>query len=559
MNRFKLWVYVVLAVTAGALFFRSSSNDAVTRAGAGVDRRLSLAGEAAAAALRAVDGQAAAIAAVVARDPGVRTATAVAAEPLTPPRGKRPAMPPPADEATREQDRLAAARSAAVAAAAAIGLPSDVRVEVWIAAEADFAEGAKGDATIWDLLRGAASGKARAGRIVVDELAWTVATAPTGDGGAVAVALPIDFAWVGALSAATGVDVTVAVPGAKTVTTVRAEEAKAIADAGARSPRSLADSGRLAPVPLTLPLPLPLPAVPLLFGAAPAQRVLALPLEGLKSAELVLSAATRPDLVPLVREQWTAVAGLAVLLLVGLMFGFLVRGEVAAQLPGDLVSAASRIEKGEFAARAPALAGKLGTIAAALNAAADAAERAAAAPAPLAPAASVEPSAFDFPRAAVAAAAAPAAADPFAPAPAFPAEPEFVAPSAPSAAAERPDASGLFGGAFEAAPIRAPAPASEPSSAQLTTPADLLMGAARTAVPEAAAASDDDHWRQVFDDFLRVRRECGEAAEGLTYERFRSKLEKNRDQLVTKYACKSVRFQVYVKEGKAALKATPVR
>jgi hypothetical protein len=557
MNRVKLWVYVVLAVTAGALFFRSSSNDAVTRALAGVDRRLAVAGEGAASALRTVDGRTAAIAAIVARDPGLKQAAAVAAEPLTPPRGKRLATPPPADEATREQDRLAAARSAAVAAATAVGMPADGRLEVWIAAAAELAEGASGDATIWELLRGAASGKARAGRVVLDELAWTVAAAPTGDGGAVAVALPIDFAWVGALSAATGVDVTVAVPGAKTVTTARAEEAKAIADAGARSPSALADAGRLAPVPLTLAVPLPLPPAPLLVGAAPAQRVLALPLEGLKSAQLVLSAATRSDLVPLVREQWTAAAGLAVLLLIGLLFGFLVRGEVAAQLPADLVSAAARIEKGEFATRAPALAGKLGTIAAALNVAADAAERAAAAPAPLSPAAP-EPSAFELSRGAAGAPAAPAPGDPFAPAPGFPAEPAFAA-AASIAAPERTDASALFGGAFEAAPVRAPSPAPEPSATPLTTPAELLMGAAATAAPESAAAGDDDHWRQVFDDFLRVRRECGEAAEGLTYERFRSKLEKNRDQLVTKYACKSVRFQVYVKEGKAALKATPVR
>jgi hypothetical protein len=29
--------------------------------------------------------------------------------------------------------------------------------------------------------------------------------------------------------------------------------------------------------------------------------------------------------------------------------------------------------------------------------------------------------------------------------------------------------------------------------------------------------------------------------------------------LVEKYSCRTVRFQVYVKDGKAALKATPVK
>ncbi|HEX8698361.1 MAG TPA: MXAN_5187 C-terminal domain-containing protein, partial [Myxococcaceae bacterium] len=37
------------------------------------------------------------------------------------------------------------------------------------------------------------------------------------------------------------------------------------------------------------------------------------------------------------------------------------------------------------------------------------------------------------------------------------------------------------------------------------------------------------------------------------------KLRKNKDQLMTKYACRTVKFQVYVKENKAALKATPVK
>jgi hypothetical protein len=70
---------------------------------------------------------------------------------------------------------------------------------------------------------------------------------------------------------------------------------------------------------------------------------------------------------------------------------------------------------------------------------------------------------------------------------------------------------------------------------------------------------EETHWQQIFQDFLRTRASCGEQTEGLTYERFRLKLEGNKTALVTKYACKTVKFQVYVKEGKAALKATPVR
>ncbi|HSS39150.1 MAG TPA: MXAN_5187 C-terminal domain-containing protein, partial [Polyangia bacterium] len=46
---------------------------------------------------------------------------------------------------------------------------------------------------------------------------------------------------------------------------------------------------------------------------------------------------------------------------------------------------------------------------------------------------------------------------------------------------------------------------------------------------------------------------------GLTIDKFLQKLRDNKAQLVSKHACRTVRFSVYVKDGKAALKATPVR
>ena len=45
----------------------------------------------------------------------------------------------------------------------------------------------------------------------------------------------------------------------------------------------------------------------------------------------------------------------------------------------------------------------------------------------------------------------------------------------------------------------------------------------------------------------------------MTLDKFRTKLEANRQQLVAKYGCRTARFSVYVKDGKAAIKATPVR
>ncbi len=76
---------------------------------------------------------------------------------------------------------------------------------------------------------------------------------------------------------------------------------------------------------------------------------------------------------------------------------------------------------------------------------------------------------------------------------------------------------------------------------------------------QASAGGEEAYFRQVFDDFAELKRKCGESTDGLTYEKFAAKLRANRDQLVAKYACKAVKFQVYVKDGKAALKATPVK
>jgi hypothetical protein len=79
-------------------------------------------------------------------------------------------------------------------------------------------------------------------------------------------------------------------------------------------------------------------------------------------------------------------------------------------------------------------------------------------------------------------------------------------------------------------------------------------------IPPPSGASDEErHFQEVFRDFVSTREKCREPADGLTYDKFKAKLLKNKEQLVAKYQCKTVRFQVYVKDGKAALKATPVK
>ena len=73
------------------------------------------------------------------------------------------------------------------------------------------------------------------------------------------------------------------------------------------------------------------------------------------------------------------------------------------------------------------------------------------------------------------------------------------------------------------------------------------------------AADDDSSYRKVYDDFIALKQKCGESTSSLTYDKFTRKLNKNRQALMAKHNCKSVRFKVYEKNGKAALKATPVK
>ncbi len=70
---------------------------------------------------------------------------------------------------------------------------------------------------------------------------------------------------------------------------------------------------------------------------------------------------------------------------------------------------------------------------------------------------------------------------------------------------------------------------------------------------------DELEWPTVYEDFLRVKKQCSEPTEGLTFDKFRQTLRKNRDALVQRHACKRVKFTVYVKDGRASLKATPIK
>lgn len=96
------------------------------------------------------------------------------------------------------------------------------------------------------------------------------------------------------------------------------------------------------------------------------------------------------------------------------------------------------------------------------------------------------------------------------------------------------------------------------ATAVARVPDDVL---ARATGEHKAALKDDEtrEWLGVYEEFIRTKKQCGEPTDGLTFEKFQHTLRKNRDALIQRHGCKKVRFSVYVKEGRASLKATPVK
>jgi hypothetical protein len=549
VNRLKLWLYALIVLAAVAGLALQASTDLVARALDDVDASLRAAAERAASTQRLMAAEAAAVVQLAARDDAFARLAGEAAERAgPPPRGRRRPPPPTAAQRAARQAAFERAAQSAIQAAAkalAVSLPEGFGFAASnreaVAERLREGKGRVGRET-GAFLREVASGKLRRATLRLEEALWLAVGTPAADGAAVALYLPFDDRWAKALAAATGTEVAIRADQVGHVGTVPAESILPAAVEATKAPGvvSVGSLPRLVP---RVDLPVKIPPLPLLAIEAPARRAVAVPVEGVAKAFVILSLPTAPRLEPAVRLQWMALAGIAVALLLALAFGLWLRGEAPAQIPEALVEAAQRIEGGDLAARAPALAGRLGTIASALNATAEAAARAAVAtPDTLgAPHAAPETSAsaFEFPLRAGAAAPVPA-------------------PAAVLSTTSKLDGGDLLGDGFRAEPepsFPAPPPRRAPAPAVASAPAPAPIAAP----PPRTADGEEAEWQDVFQEFLRVRTECGEPAEGLTYDKFRVKLERNRDQLVQKYGCRSVRFQVYVKEGRAALKATPVR
>jgi hypothetical protein len=579
MNRLKLWLYMLVVLGAGVANSYLITIEGEARALQEADAALATGATAHRARERLMASQAAAVTALAVKDEALLEALAAGPRPEPKKKGKAEApVNPEVDAQARHEASEAAARTAVDQAAAALGfeLPSPAfwlvtNAERLARAEAD-PEGPQKEAQAF--LREAARGTVRRGYARVNDGLWYGVAMPAGTGSALALFLPVDAAWATALKAESGCDVTIDAGTPQLLTTAPAAQAKKVLDAARISPGRPVGQGLLGKLQLTSPLRI---EAPILFARPPAQRALAVELPGIAKGVVVLSRPTAGAFTPLAHYQWVTFEVLAGLLLVGLLLGVLVKTEVLPQVPPQLVAAAAKIERGDFAARAPEYLGALGTLASALNKAAETAQVA------QAPAPHVDPFA----------APAPAAEPPephfdFWPGPPPPPAPVHVepAPVAPPPAPEakettqRLDGPAQFAGgtaqfasgttqpaggtaqpafatdSFAARPVpRAAAPAM--TAAGLTA---VGMPAVTAPTTGAGAEEDEDtHWRAVHAEFLEVRTRCGESVDNLGYDRFRPKLEKNKEALIQKYGCRAVRFSVYVKDGKAALKATPVK
>ncbi|NVB39533.1 hypothetical protein G6O69_16950 [Pseudenhygromyxa sp. WMMC2535] len=69
----------------------------------------------------------------------------------------------------------------------------------------------------------------------------------------------------------------------------------------------------------------------------------------------------------------------------------------------------------------------------------------------------------------------------------------------------------------------------------------------------------ESYYKRIYDEFVETKSACGEDVENFSYEKFAKKLRKQSDSLLARADVKDVEFSVYVKDGKAALRAKVVK
>lgn len=100
------------------------------------------------------------------------------------------------------------------------------------------------------------------------------------------------------------------------------------------------------------------------------------------------------------------------------------------------------------------------------------------------------------------------------------------------------------------------APAENVDAGVRKPPPPLPKSNAADGAADGAATDEETEWKGIFEQFLALKEQCGEQTAGMTFEKFKTTLQRNKDALLQRGAT-GVKFTVYVKEGKASLKATP--
>jgi hypothetical protein len=595
MSRALIPIFTVVAAAAVVWATVASGNGAAESIQSQLDGQLARSGQAFRAAVSASEHRALALALESARDAGLRRVV----------ESRRAAAP--------DQETIVAAAGAVAALAEKRG---DGERAVFLglangkgAAESRMGEPARFGLDKLPLAESALAGSGRAGWVEVDGKTLRLAAVPVGGddrpAGALVVGFEVDDRLAQRLASEVGAAVTLLQGPRVIASSLSAEERSQIASAaraeeGAFSVGSAPDGFSFLGVALPL------------GGATPSRvRALGLPVPGAEGLRAILSTDGAAALAPVAAGQeqglWAALA----VLVIGLAFAFVGRKAGAGAKVGELADAAEALVNGDLSLRAPeGLPGELGRISDAVNrlfarkavetelaSRAQAAEAVAAKilerqanrtpppvdPAP-APADTRETDTREM-------AAPPAPAPEPTPAPAWepPVTPPPFEPPLPPPAPESGDAPGSFwdrptqsistedamaavrsaeselGGALEHGRGTSPEPFNPEATVVAAVPEALLRATSRAPArpvlssPVPAQDPDEAHFEQVFRDFVATRERCGEPTHGLGYDRFAAKLRKNREQLMEKYHCRSVRFTVYVKEGRAALKATPIK
>ncbi|MBL9027326.1 MAG: hypothetical protein JNL21_34350 [Myxococcales bacterium] len=107
------------------------------------------------------------------------------------------------------------------------------------------------------------------------------------------------------------------------------------------------------------------------------------------------------------------------------------------------------------------------------------------------------------------------------------------------------------------APGAPPAPPSRSAEPEAEEPA--AVSEPMSAPAPSRPADELAEWKLVYEEFLKIKKQCGEPTEALTFDKFKGTLERNKAALVARHNCSAVKFTVYVKDGKAALRASPVK